>query len=153
MDYNEKERLRSEYVELLKKNNTRCFLTTTFNKDITCSQTLETGRALMKRLRKAYFKRNKQRAFLGGYVVIESQRLGRPHLHFLISEHPIFQSADKSFRETVNGKCRKLKLIDENVGVDIQDYYHHNLERYLTKSIEYEQDSFDFIKPLTYDGF
>ncbi len=153
MNYIEIIRLGNGYNELLKNNNTRYLLTITFNKDLTLPQSLDTGKSLLKRLRNEYFGKNKKWDFIKGYVIIEKQKTGRPHLHFLIQDHSVFQRPDKPFQDTVIKKCKNLKLINENVGVDIRDYYHHNLEGYLIKSIEYDEDNFDFIKPLTYYGF
>lgn len=153
MTYKEKEEVRKGYVHILKQNNTKYFLTTTFKYDVTYHQTLETGKLLVKMLRKDCFNRNKDRDFLKGYVIIEYQRSGRPHLHFLISDHPIFLKIKHPFTKIVHNKCRNLKLIDEKKGVRIEEYYDHTLEKYLTKSIEKEQDNFDFVKELTYDGF
>ena len=153
MDYIEKNRLREEYIKLFRKNNSKYFLTVTFKQDISYNQTVLTGKSLIRRLRKEYFGRNRVRDFLKGYVVIEKQGSGRPHLHFLISDHAVFNRTDKPFHKTVIKKCRNLKLIDEKMGVDIQDYYQCNLEEYLTKSFEFHKNDFDFIMPLTYDGF
>ena len=152
MNYIEKIRLENGYNELLKNNNTRYLLTITFNKDLTVSQSLDTGRSLLKRLKNEYFGKNKRRDFIKGYVVIEKQKSGRPHLHFLIQDHSVFQRIDKPFEGMVIKKCKNLMSINENTGVDIQDYYRHSLEGYLIKSIG-NGNNFDFIKPLTYDGF
>ena len=36
---------------------------------------------------------------------------------------------------------------------DIQECYPNHLEEYLTKSLEDKPNNYDFIKPMTYDGF
>ena len=152
MNYIEKVRLENGYNELLKNNNTRYVLTITFNRDIPDLMSLDTGRSLLKRLRNEYFGKNKKRDYIKGYLVVEKQKSGRLHFHFLIQDHSVFQRIDKPFQDMVIKKCKKLKSINENVGVDIQNYYEYTLEGYLLKTTDGVND-FDFIKPLTYDGF
>jgi len=152
MNYFEKNELENAYKKLLSANNTKYFLTITFNKDLTPTQALDTGKALMKRIRKEYFGKNKNRDFIKGFLIFEKQKAGRPHLHFLIQDHSIFQRKDKAFQDVVIKKCKNLKSISENTGVNIQTYYKHTLEGYLTKQIKKEENC-DFIKALTYDGY
>ncbi len=143
---------RKDWIDLLSQNN-RYLITVTLNQDTSEEQSQRTVKSLLKRIRKDYFGRNPKRQFFSGFLVIEHQKWGRPHYHILIQDHPIFRRQDRDFKEVVMKQCRSLSLVDEKRGVDIQDYYQDNLEDYLTKSIEWKQNNFDFIHPLTYDGF
>ena len=153
MNYETKKMLRKEWIKHLKKQNTKYVITTTFRKDITNKDADIIAKTLLKMLRKEYFKRNKNRKFFEGYAVIEHQKNGRPHYHLLFADNEIFNRTDKNFELVIRRKCGSLGVIDPNLGVDFRDYYDGSLEGYLTKSIEWEQDDFDFIRPMTYDGF
>ena len=149
MNYIEKVKQRKVWVEdVLTHKDNKYLITVTLNQDTSEEQSHRTVKSLLKRIRKDYFRRNPpklfegkiQRQFLTGYLVVEHQKSGRPHFHILIQDHPILRRPDRDFRKVVMKHCHSLSLIDESKGVDIQDYYKDNLEGYLTKSIEYEQN-------------
>jgi hypothetical protein len=152
MNYLEKNIHRKEWITLLRRNNTSYTVTVTFKKDVSASHSQTTVKSLLKRIRKDYFGRNIKRQFLSGYLVIEHQKSGRPHYHILIQDHQILKRQDRDFKTVVIKHCHRLNLIDETKGVDIQRYFPHSLEIYVTKAIK-EENNFDFIKPLTYYGF
>jgi len=154
MNYTEKIMHRKGWIDLLEQNETKYVVTVTLKREVSERYSEETVKSLLKRIRKDYFGRNSQRQFLDGYIVTEKKKSeGHLHYHILFKDNLMLQRPDRYFPDVVMKKCENLKLIDETRGVDIQKYYHRNVEKYLTKSIEYDENNFEFIKPLTYDGF
>jgi len=154
MNYTEKITHRKEWVEFLKQNETKYVVTVTLKREVSERYSKETVKSLLKRIRKDYFGRNPHSQFFDGYIISEKNGSeGHLHYHILFKDNPILQRSNRYFPDVVLKKCENLKLIDETKGVDIQEYYHKNVERYLTKPIEYDENNFDFIKPLIYDGF
>jgi hypothetical protein len=153
MNYETKSQIRRGWVELLKRQDTKCFLTITFRSDITIENANNIIRKLLRMLRKEYYGRNRQRKYIVGFVVVEHQRNGRPHYHILLADNEVYNNTDKKLELVIRKKCCSFTAIDPINGIDFREYYDGSLEGYLTKSIEWGQDDFDFIKPTTYDGF
>jgi len=178
MNESEKNKNRSQWV-VCTDNETRYHLTMNYQYNINFDYSQLIIRKFIRMLNKEYFNHNKSKSFIEGFVVNETDKNGRPHHHLLIKNNVIFHERNKPFPDVVGKKLchfshfkydhmekmvgeynfvrifnkKNKKPIRTDTVVKIQDYYHDRLETYLTKEIEYKQNNFDFIRPLTYYGF
>lgn len=121
-------------------------------KNITDTLAINTTKFFLKKLSKLYFGKNPHRKHFNGYLFLEHQENGNPHLHILIENHEIFQRTDKNFNDTVIKSCKNLYTISEHVGIDIQSYYAGTLEEYLFKTAR-DKNNFEFVQPFGRDDF
>ena len=92
-------------------------------KPISDSLAVKTGMFFLKRLAKRFFGKNPHEEYLRGYMFLEYQKNGSPHLHILVEDHPVFLRPSKNFVELVEKVCENLYTVDENLGLDVRVYY------------------------------
>ena len=175
MNYKEKEKVRSGWNEFIGRSEPKYHITITYPYDIDITYSNNIIKKLVKMINKEYFNHNKNKSSIEGFVVNEKQKLkDRPHNHLFIKNNHIFEDSGKSFTDILIKKMghfdvfkyNHIEIVDDEydfvrvsknnkktIIVKIQDYRRGTLEPYLTKSIFQGETNFDFIRPLTYDGF
>jgi|GEM_PF-2846647 len=161
---------RKDLISFLLEYNYIYFITITFKPFVNNHQRSFQTKSIIRMLNNDYFRRNRVDYFKG-FAFEEMHKSGDIHYHILIENHDIFNhkvNNNKDFRKIIKDKVNRIKTmnyergemvytsiktIDFENGVVVNDYKNGNLEEYLTKSLEGLPNNFEFLKPLTRDGF